>query len=112
MNFYRYERAVTYFDEYSEPSVDFVLREYTDIAETRCGYWVVPSGYEYLANKNPEFAKKKRRFVLKTGRKRYCYPTKEQAWRSFVIRSKRSVEHCERHLRESKAVLKKVLENK
>jgi hypothetical protein len=93
---YRYEDIKTstgWDDDYSSVDnwkVTIHLREYPVLRVTRTGGWI-RRGW------NTE------RFVGATGRKRFAYPTKEEAWISFLIRKRRRVEHLESQLRYARA---------
>jgi hypothetical protein len=90
MKFYRYdivEYAVWDHDgeftspRYPNPSVE--LREYNLFKETPQGYWI---GYGEL---NGIYGKAK--WISKTSRKRFAYPTKEEALTNFIKRNQRRV---------------------
>ena len=70
MKLYRYEYLVT--DE--EGTVELVCREYLVQKETPKGYWISMS-----------WSKKK--WISKTARKRYAYPTKAEALNYFILKS-------------------------
>lgn len=81
---YRYQdqpTATGYFDEYGDycssgyRGVAIHLRVFTVKKETPCGVW--------LAN---ECGVSLNRWVSKTSRKKYAFPTKEEAWASFIAR--------------------------
>lgn len=79
MKLYRY-------DAYrASNSVKLRLRTFTVLRETPKGYWVI----EYPSL--PEINEKYKRWVSKTGRKRLCYPTKEEAMTSFKCRKVRQL---------------------
>lgn len=73
MIFYRYEANETH-----EPA----LLEFRVINETTCGYWI--SDFHGIIKK----------WVSKTGKKRYAYPTKDEAFESYLIRKMRYVKNC------------------
>jgi len=52
---------------------------YLILRETPCGYWI-------------EISWLKDKWVSKTGRKRYAYPTKAEALDSFIIRKERQIQ--------------------
>lgn len=74
MIFYRYD------DSHWADATTLNETKYYLIRETKCGYWV---RYEY--DNNGESPK----FVLKSGRKRLCYPSKEEALISYMHRKRR-----------------------
>lgn len=72
---YRYQDepiATGYFDECG---VAIYLRIFAVKKETPCGVWLAD---EYGVSLN--------RWVSKTSRKKYAFPTKEEAWTSFIAR--------------------------
>ncbi len=71
--FYRYDDS-SYTDE---PPW---LSEYNVVRKTRKGTWVSYAGIE--------------KFVLDVAEKKYAYPTKELALRSYIIRKKRQIQHA------------------
>jgi hypothetical protein len=81
---YRYEDqeiSTGYFDEYENhhpseyKSAAIHLRVFIVEKETPCGVWLA---YESGLSLN--------RWVSKTSRKKYAFPTKEEAWDSFIAR--------------------------
>lgn len=88
MKLYRYEDAL------SHKSLECRLIEFDVLRETEKGYWFVES---WLNNKAFEtMAEKKKRWVSKDSRKRYCYPEKSKAWDSYIIRKYKQLGHLER----------------
>ena len=101
MRFYRYysyQHASKDIDgEYCRPTfIDPKIRcmEFLVISETEKGYWISESGFEYG-----------KRWVSKTSRKKYAYPTKEQAWENFLKRTERRITILSYQLEFSKASL-------
>jgi len=89
---YRYEA------QDNSKTVSLELRVFHVVRETPCGYWYISEhmrGYDVVL---PEWFKKEQRWVSKTARVRRCYPTKQEAMKSFTIRAKRRVMHLERQL--------------
>lgn len=90
MKFYRYE-AVSYASldhdgEYvrpSYPNVKIVLTEFSLHKETPKGYRI---GYGTLDSFHGDS-----RWVSKTAKKRYAYPTKEEAMTNYIKRTERRV---------------------
>jgi len=88
MKFYRYE-AVSYASmdhdgEYYSPripNVNIVLSEFNLHRETPKGYWI---GYGTLDSFHGDS-----RWVSKTAKKRYAYPTKEEAMTNYIKRTER-----------------------
>lgn len=98
ISFYRYE---------SSSDGTPLLERFIAIRETKCGWWIVPS-YMVYCLENADIYQK---FVLKTGRKRYAYPTKEEAYNSYKIRKQWRVIHLRRQLDRAEQDLKYVKEN-
>jgi len=78
--FYRYED-----DQSRQRNIDLITM-YLD-KETPCGYWITKdhpdNEYQFLHRGE------KRRWVSKTTRKRFAYPTKEQAMYNYIKRKER-----------------------
>jgi hypothetical protein len=77
------------------------LERFTAIKETPCGCWVLPAqgaAFVLASGSLPDWAKRSRRFVLKTSRKKYCYPTKEEAWEAYRIRKARALGYAKARL--------------
>ncbi|NTU49360.1 MAG: hypothetical protein HGA87_00435 [Desulfobulbaceae bacterium] len=74
--FYRYEEDAEDVDH-----VRLLLSRFSLVKETPCGYWVDPMVGSY--------ARKKVRWVSKTARKRYAYPTKAEALDALIARKRR-----------------------
>jgi|GEM_PF-1282883 len=88
------------FYRYDDPLTDGCKaweRTFTMVKETPCGWWIVGAG--------PYTWGEKKRWVSKTARKRFAYPTKEEAWTSYKMRKKRQVQIYEARLRRAKAFL-------
>jgi hypothetical protein len=89
MNFYRYE-VVEYAVMDSEgeyvdshfPNPKLEIREYNLLRETPKGYWI---GYGSLGYNKYEWKK----WVSKTSKKRFAYPTKEEALVNFIKRTEK-----------------------
>jgi len=114
--FYRYDSVeyaeIGYNDEYQRPSFPnpkLVLRTYNLYKETPKGYWI---GYGYY---QPEKLRSQGIWVSKTARKRYAYPTKEEALNNFIKRNEkrikiltRQLDVCEINVRIANQELKKL----
>lgn len=118
--FYRYEcyfgqpikniftKKIEYLDS------DFVCSQLPMIKETPKGYWI----YEHqplhddemdIFNNEEEFAfgyQPSKKWVSKTGKKRYAYPTKPEALVNFIKRKQSALEHLEQQLAKTKAMIK------
>ena len=91
-SFYRYE-AVQYASlgidgEYENPKIPnpkVVLREYNLWKETLKGYWI---GYGDLGE---DKLRSNGRWVSKTSKRRFAYPTKKEALENFIKRNERRI---------------------
>ncbi len=77
MKFYRYEIMI------HPDHVGIALGEFEMITETPKGYWI---GIKLLYSKTDKWIEK--HWVSKTSRKRYAYPTKEEALIGYIKRTK------------------------
>ena len=108
MEFYRYE-AVSYADmdhdgEYVRPripNISIQLMTFNLHKETPKGYWI---GYGYP---DDGFISCGSRWVSKTGRKRYAYPTKEEAMTNYIKRTERRVSILKAQLRHTEIGLER-----
>lgn len=105
MKFYRYETVqyavMDYDGEYVSPSYPnpkLELKEYDLIKETPKGYWI--SNYPYKDLSNWKYIWKK--WILKTSKKRFAYPTKKEALINFIKRSEKRIEILDKQLQECK----------
>jgi len=103
---YRYQTVET------ERSVYADLTIFLPLQETSCGFWVMPKFMTYPGmEKHPAFVKKFRRWVSKTGLRRYCYPDKAQAFESYKIRVSHYIGHLENNLKKANYAKQLTLEN-
>jgi len=98
MEFYRYDlmQFASMHDDYeyggnktSIPNPSLVLHTYNLQAETPKGYWI---GY---GHPNNGYNRGDSRWVSKTAKKRYAYPTKEEALHNFIKRTERRIKILE-----------------
>lgn len=96
MKFYRYEAkeyAVLGMDgEYESsdiPNPKIELQRYRLIKETPKGYWI-----SQCWDKKPYF----KRWISKTSRKRYAYPTKAEALQNYIKRTERRIKIMKRQV--------------
>ena len=73
------------------------LEELYSIKSTTKGYWITGNSLYYLC-----------RFVLKDSRKRYAYPTKEEAMNNFKKRTESSLQFAEIAVKNAKKFLKEI----
>jgi len=92
--FFRYEwvEYVTYDQdgEYYDPSLPnptLELRKFDLIKETEKGYWI---GHKELSIW--------KKWVSKTSKKKYAYPTKQEAMKNFITRTKRRIKILKRQI--------------
>lgn len=62
--------------------------EYKIVKETRCGWWVTCFCFPTV----------KPRWVSKSGKKRYAYPTKEEALTNYIARKRSQIQHCKNNI--------------
>lgn len=101
---YRYETE-TYVN-----SLSLKLKEYIVIKETPCGYWVISKEFEHNID-NDEWVQRHKKWVSSTGTKRLCYPTREEAFRSFKARSRRRLSYAKRTLNLAEQAMRLAQEN-
>ena len=87
MKFYRYE-------ELRIDKMRIYERNFTSVKETPCGHWI--SDDDFPSSK---------RWVCKTGRKRFAYPTKKEALESLKARKLRQISILEYQLKYAKDAL-------
>ncbi len=89
MKFYRY------FSMLFTDGPRVILAEFNLIKETPCGWWIQRMDqWNYLTEN--------KRWVSKTTRKRYAYPTKEEALVNFKARKRRQIAILEYQLDRAK----------
>lgn len=89
---YRYERKYLYFGKIGDKNKAIELLEFKAVRETKHGYWLKLNNY-------------KEKFVLKLSQKRYAYPTKEDAFNSFRIRTIKSFHYASRDVDNAKSFI-------
>ena len=90
---YRYESSHT------PNAVD--LQVFVITRATSEGWWFMPS-YMLSFPEGGVSQKEASRWVSSSSRKRYCYPTKQEAWKSYRLRKAWRVVHLERQLKKAK----------
>jgi hypothetical protein len=86
MKLYRFTGSV-FRDEGDDPRCVIYLKVLDVVKETPCGFWVHDG-----------------RWISKTARKRYAYPTIDEARHAFRCRTRSHVEHCQRRLEDAQLV--------
>lgn len=83
MQFYRYEERAEG-ESWAPPKLH--CYQYSVEKETPSGYWIVPQ---------VGVCRIRRRWVSKTARKRYAYPSKNEALKALIARKRRQKVICE-----------------
>lgn len=83
MEFYRYE-------DFNSWNHFYVLRVLYLVKETPKGWWISDEK-DYLLKAEKEALVIKKRWISKTSRKRFAYPTREEALNSYKARKKRQI---------------------
>ena len=76
-----------------KPIVDL----YQKVKETEKGYWICPA-YRWALNDKARTERKGWKFILRNARRKYAYPSLQEAFESFEIRKKWQIAHCERSI--------------
>lgn len=101
--FWRVESMCVFMHKTMHPSIHF--ERYALYRHTPQGVWVVP--YD-MRNAHFPFEHRQcealKRFVLIHSDRKFAYPTKAEAWRSFCIRQKWRIRHAENALERAYAV--------
>lgn len=93
MKFYRYEEV-----NYHQIGIRVHERVFELIKETPKGYWI---------NLFPDMGWNEKKWVSSNAKKRYAYPTKEEALSSFLARKRRQIEILEAQLSNARMALMK-----
>lgn len=97
--FYRYE-----FDKISMvPNIK--LLKFETLKETPKGYWIIPFKY-FRYPMNDEYRMRHKKWISKTSRKRYAYPTKEEALFNYQKRTEFYIKYLKRFLNNATTGLK------
>jgi len=110
--FYRYE-AVEYasmgidgeYERSSIPNLNIELRTYNLFRETPKGHWI---GYDFLYQGLRSHGK----WVSKTAKKRYAYPTKQEAMVNFIKRNEYRIKILKRQMWACETALSKAKDMK
>lgn len=90
MVFYRYELQTTIgFEDFFSTSI-LVLHEYSLVKETEKGYWICYG--------SPRFLHSTRKWIPKISKKRFAYPTKEEALNNYIVRTTKRIGYLESNL--------------
>lgn len=78
-----------YFNALEADGTKLYCEIFNVIGETPKCYYVIQ---QYLSNLDESFKKKYRKRISKTSVKRYCYPTREEALKSFIARKVKHIQ--------------------
>jgi len=91
MEFYRYTwqtyAEIDWDGDYVRPNFPnpkLNVSTYEMVRETPKGYWISPKGFNSYKNFH--------KWISKTSRRRYAYPTQEEALNNFILRTSKRVE--------------------
>lgn len=97
------------YDQHTYNGIEICLETWYAFKETLEGYWIVSEyAYNYYQDcKEIKWLKetKQVRWVNKTSRRRYCYPTLDEALQSFKIRKQRQNDILKLQLEKSTMVV-------
>jgi hypothetical protein len=108
MVFYRYENT-TYCGLYGYLSTERIEeRRYYLIKETPCGWWIHSNRHHNLKGKNKMilFHTERPHWVSKTSRKKFAYPTQNEALEGFKARKRRQITILEHKLMKAQAAIR------
>jgi hypothetical protein len=98
MELYRYEDVqygiLNEWEELAGSYIKIEERKYKVIKKTKCGYWI--KLFSCFDDK---------KWVSKNSKKRFAYPTKQEAMNSFKFRKKRQIEILEDKLKKAREAL-------
>ena len=97
-NFYRYElKGYPNIDQFGDPaeiSWNLYMYKYDLLKKTPKGYWI---GFKEFS-----CGLTWKKWISKTAKKRYAYPTEKEALNAYILRSKRRVEILEDQTKNTK----------
>lgn len=93
-----YYRVEPHYEEYY-PTSELIFFVYSVVKETPKGVWIKLKGYE-------DCTYQRKRFILNTSRKKYAYPSKEEALYSFIKRKEIQIKILSRKLSDTEDLLK------
>jgi hypothetical protein len=119
MTYYRYNDGMAYQDQ-DYKLIDLELKEYEIIKETKCGIWIrFPEKDRYLFNpiehiQGKKFILEKYSYYDTSIKKKYAWPTKEEALISYIARKEKQIAILENQLQNAKEflTLAKEMQNK
>lgn len=96
-----------YVDDIGPDGLTVSCRRYVVLRESEHCYWICRTEFEYIAKQSiergntPEYVKR----VLKQSYRRYAYPDKADALRSYKARKQHQISHAELALERAKAAI-------
>ena len=100
--FYRYHEQ-----QNAEEFIEIIEYRFQILRETSCGYWIIPEELANYPKSMSGIAERGKRWISKTSRKRYAYPTKREALQNFIARKKKQIQYSTYFLERSKIALNK-----
>lgn len=101
-----------YYANLSESGVTVRCERFIVVGETPLCYYVISENSAHLVGNSAPWAeamvKKRRRLVLKNSHRRYCYPDKLDALKSFAARQRWRMSHAQRSMSMAQLSLKMV----
>ena len=90
--FYRYQTLAYTTEGIAQSTVKVVEEKYVGVRETPCGWWIIHYS-DYHGKMTKEELKKDpfKKWVGKWAKKRFAYPTKEEAMKNFRLRTEKYV---------------------
>lgn len=104
MTLYRYTG-----NHYTDETTSITLQEWIILRKTRCGYWIIPKGYENYPEVVQESRKK---WIHETANNRFAYDTEEEAWKGFKRRNANHIAILEGQLERAVALRSRIEESK
>ena len=98
------------FYRYYNQGADVILEKFKLFKETPAGYWIIPEYWSVADEMTTSINERYNKWISKTSRKRFAYPTKEEALESFKMRKQRQIPILKAQLECAKEALK-VAEN-
>ena len=104
--FYRYH------DYHDANGCHIELQIFHELRETKCGHWIIRDYFERYQKPWPggikSMAESFKKWVSKTSRKRFAYPTKEEALKNLKKRKERQIFWAEYSMSRANAALSKL----
>lgn len=95
MVLYRIEHY-SFFDSHDTINTSLEILKFTVISETPCGYWIKP------------YSDVKKKWISKTSKKRYAYPTIQEARVNFIKRTEKRLKILKNQVSFVEEALRKV----